>query len=130
MGEELKKILYVEDDQPSRETVRLLLRKWYEVETAADAEEAMKKIKENMYEVILMDINLGFDTNGIELTDLIREIPGYEDVPVIAVTAYASLSEQREIMSHQLTHFIAKPFFREDLLRVIDRALSERGKGK
>ncbi len=127
MGEELmkRKLLYVEDDEPSRETISLLIRKWYIVDTAKDAEEALEKVRQNSYAAILMDINLGQGTNGIKLSDLIREVEGYENVPIIAVTAYAGMAEKREIMSHQLTHFIAKPFFREELLKLINDAINE-----
>ncbi len=121
-----KKLLYVEDDQPSLDTVSLLIKKWYNVDTASNAEEALEKVKNNEYAAILMDINLGFGMNGIELTDHIREVPGYKETPVIAVTAFASITEKREIMSHQLTHYISKPFFREDLLKIIDEAINGR----
>ncbi len=121
----LKKLLYVEDDLPSLDTVQKLIRKWYDVDGATTPAVALEKVKSNQYDAILMDIGLGQGMNGIELTDLIREVPGYENVPVIAVTAFASITEKREIMSHQLTHYISKPFYREDLLKIIDEAIKQ-----
>ena len=72
----IKKILYVEDDDTSIAVVTLALAKYYSIDTAKNAEIALTKVKEQSFDAILMDINLGRGMNGEELTQVIKKISG------------------------------------------------------
>jgi len=118
-----KKILCVEDDDTSIEVINISLSKYYNIEVAKDGEEALSKVKEQKYDVILMDINLGPGMNGIELTQIIRKIPGYEDIPIIAVTAYAGEEDKKEFLSKGMSRYLAKPFLIQDLVKIVEEVL-------
>jgi CheY-like chemotaxis protein len=122
----MKKILIVDDDQPSRDVITRFIEKQYEVLTAVTPEEALEMISKYHFDVILMDIGLGYGMNGIILTQKIREIKGYKEVPVIAVTAYATSFDRENILSSGLDDYISKPFNREAILNVIEKALNKK----
>ena len=119
-----KMILCVEDDDTSIEVINISLSKYYNIEVAKDGEKALSKVKEQKYDVILMDINLGPGMNGIDLTQIIRKIPGYEDIPIIAVTAYAGEEDKKEFLSKGMSRYLAKPFLIQDLVKIVEEVLS------
>lgn len=110
-----KKILYVEDDPYAQEIVSRTLSNFYPIEIADNSEKALDKITQEQYDLILIDINLGMDMDGLKLLKLIRKIPGYSDKPIVAVTAYASTNDREEFLSNGFSHYISKPFKLKDL---------------
>jgi CheY-like chemotaxis protein len=115
----MKNILYVEDDEISVAVVTFSLSKYYSIDVAKNAEIALKKMNENVFDAILMDINLGRGMNGEELTQVARKIPGYEQTPIIAVTAYAAEEDKNEFLANGMTHYISKPFLIQDLVKLL-----------
>lgn len=118
------KILYVEDDAVSSEFVNLVLSKNYDIVTTPEAEKVLILINETQYDILLVDINLGRGMDGVELTQLIRQNPNYKNVPVIALTAYASDSDKEEFMSKGFSHYLSKPFTITQLREKIKIALN------
>ena len=73
-----------------------------------------------------MDINLK-GMNGLETVSRIREIKGYENTPIVAVTAYAMMGDKEKFLSVGCTHYISKPFFKKDLVDLLTDILPHRG---
>lgn len=71
------------------------------------------------YELILMDINLGVGMTGVEASKEIRNIRGYENTPIIAVTGYAMDSDIREFLAEGLTSVLPKPFEKKEIIELI-----------
>jgi CheY-like chemotaxis protein len=113
--------LLVENDQPSRDVVKIFLRNVCNLEFAVNADEAIEKINSSQYDIILMDINLGRGMSGIELTRLIRSEKRYEQTPIIALTAYAMAGDKENFLAAGCTHYIAKPFNKEMLIKLINK---------
>jgi CheY-like chemotaxis protein len=80
------------------------------VDTAENGEKALQLVIKHKYDIILMDIVLGYGMNGIETTKEIRKIKGYAAIPIVAVTAYAMPEDKAKFISEGLTHYISKPF--------------------
>ncbi|MBT8380146.1 MAG: response regulator [Ignavibacteria bacterium] len=120
----LPQVLYVEDDQISREVVSLFLKGEFDIQLASDSAEAIFKIKKNRFDVILMDINLCKGLGGLELAKEIKEINSYKETPIIAVTAHAYKEDERKILKGGCSHYISKPFNKESLLMKINEALN------
>jgi PAS domain S-box-containing protein len=120
-----KRILYVEDDELSREVVKRFLFKTSEIEAVSNASEAMEKVKSKMYDAILMDINLKGSKNGVVLTQEIRSLTNYERIPIIAITAYASQDDKVKFLSQGFTHYISKPFKKLALIELINSVFTE-----
>ncbi len=119
-GERLLQILYVEDDEINQSVVRMFLKNKYIVETSADALTALEMTKNKKYDIILMDINLGPGMNGAELTRIIKQNPIYKDTPIVAVTAYTQESEKRSFFEKGCTHYLPKPFLKNDLVFLLE----------
>lgn len=112
-------LLYVEDDSAAIDVVSLMTRGLYNLDFARNAEEALEKVKNNKYDAILMDINLRRGMDGLQLTQIIREMPEYKNTPIIALTAYAMEKEKQEFLSKGLSHYLSKPFRKNDLLSLL-----------
>jgi|GEM_PF-1199296 len=122
------KILVVDNDKITFEYVQLILKKYYEIHFAENGEYAIRLVSENSYKIILMDIGLGIGKNGIETSQEIRKIPGYENTPIVAVTAFAMKEDKATFLSNGLNYYISKPFSRFELLSLINEILSAQKK--
>jgi CheY-like chemotaxis protein len=114
-------ILVVEDNPLNRE----LLRDWLEVEgyevwTAADLKTSHDVFAKRIPDAVLLDINLGKD-DGLDLVAWMSQKPEMLEIPVIAVTAHALVTEQEQILRAGckacLSKPIAFPLLREELNR-------------
>lgn len=124
-GKPLPAVLYIEDDDISREIVVMFLKNNYQIDTASDSNEAVKKLGSKKYAAVLMDINLGRGLSGLELVKGIKKMEGYKDVPVIAATAFALREDEKKIMASGCTHYITKPFTKNALLDLLAKAISD-----
>jgi signal transduction histidine kinase/CheY-like chemotaxis protein len=115
------RVLVVEDNQANAELVVQYLGKRFYADVASTGKLAMKYAYQNDYDLILMDINLGADMDGIKATNEIRAMKNFGTVPIIAVTGYSTAEEKEHILSHGLTDFLSKPFTRDDLFKVISK---------
>ena len=115
------KILIVEDDKLNAELTVFYLEKIATVDVAYNGETALEKAKQNNYQLILMDINLGIGMDGIETTRRIRRLENYQHIPVIATTGYTLYNEIEQIKNSGLTDYLPKPFSRKELLTSITK---------
>ena len=87
-----------------------MLKAFYEIDTAFNATIALELANKNIYEAMLLDINLGKGIDGVELMQMMRKINGYNKIPIVAVTAYAAESDRLEFLAKGFTHYLSKPF--------------------
>lgn len=122
--EKLPRILLVEDSEVNREVMEFFLEDVYLVDYTRTTNDTIEKVLTNKYDAILMDINLGEnDMDGLQLTREIRKQPGYELVPVIAVTAYPTPSVKKEAYKSGICCVLAKPVFRGQVLKVLQKEI-------
>lgn len=117
-------ILSVEDNIINQEVTKLFLSTIADVDTANTGNLAVEKAKEKKYSIILMDIHLGPGMDGIQATQEIRKINGYESTPIIAVTGYATEVDKEKFLAFGLSNIIVKPFNKEDIIRMISEVLN------
>lgn len=120
------KILYVEDDEISVKYVSTITKFLYNIDSAKDSDEALNKIKQNKYDAILMDINLHRGMDGLELTKVIRKIDGYKSTPIVAITAFAMGHEKEEFLAKGMTHYLSKPFVKNQLLSLLESIVDKK----
>lgn len=120
-----KRILLVENDKVSAVLVRTYISKHYDVDTVAKGSDAVVKAEMYKYDAVLMDINLGEGMTGVEATQEIKKLKGYENVPIIAVTAFAMETDKDEFLKYGCSHYIAKPFDKSELLNLLNSIFSE-----
>lgn len=117
-------LLIVDDDKSSRDITKLFLRDLCDVDSADNGVAAIKKTEDKVYDVILMDIGLGREMNGLEAARKIRENVKYTNIPIIAVTAYAMKGDKEEILGSGCSHYLSKPFESATIKSLIKAVLS------
>lgn len=116
-------LLLVEDDETNALLALSFLKKKYIIDIVHNGEDAIKKVSEKQYDGILMDINLGSGISGIEAVNQIKQIKNYKNIPVAAVTAHAMKGQQEEFLCKGCTHYLAKPYTKDDMLNLINNML-------
>ena len=121
--ETVYKILIVDDDSEVRENlVEILENESYFTTTAATAKEAIKILKQDQFDVILLDFMMP-ELSGIDaLYELKRTSP---KAKVIMITAYATIDNAVNAIKRGASDFITKPFKIEDLLMLIKQVIEE-----
>ena len=122
-------ILYVEDNPDNRMLVRrILLSEDYGLIEAQNAAQALDLLKDAHPDLILMDINMP-DMDGYALTSRIKSMPGFERVPIIALTANVMRGDKEKTIEAGCDGYIQKPLDIDQLLREVERFLSRRNNG-
>jgi CheY-like chemotaxis protein len=118
-------LLCVDDDVFTSKYINFILNKDYILSFAVDGKSALEMAKSHTFSLILMDINLGKGMDGVETTRKIRKLPGYEKVPVIAMTAFAMKGDREDLLNDGMDDYISKPFKTLELKKIINTVLSK-----
>lgn len=119
----MPRILLVEDNELNRDSLsRLLRRQGFEVLQAEDGEKAVRMAVEEKPELVLMDIGLPL-LDGYGATQQIRATPGFDAMPIIALTAHALQKDQDRAMEAGCNEFETKPIEFPRLLAKINKLL-------
>ncbi len=116
-------ILYVDDDRFASNLVKIYLKNLCVVDIACDSDSAIENVKRRKYDAILMDINLGMGKSGLETMDMIRGMKNYADTPIVAITAYAMVGDREHFLSKGFSHYISKPFDKNQIYMLIQGIL-------
>jgi two-component system, cell cycle response regulator DivK len=117
-------ILYVEDNVDNRTLVRrILLSEDYDLIEAVNAMEALRVLEKTKPDLILMDINMP-DMDGYTLTSKIKTIPGFERVPILALTANVMRGDKEKTLEAGCDGYIQKPLDIDQLIREVERFLA------
>lgn len=119
-----QRILIVEDEAPMCELLTaFFLEKSYSVSTANDCEQAIARLEERDYALVITDIKLP-GMSGLELLARIRV--DWPEVGVIIMTAFSSISSAVEAMKLGAEDYIGKPFQLDELAITVEKALERR----
>ena len=116
-------ILIVDDDADMRELAYDMLKdRGHQVTMAGSGEEALKRLTEKDYAVVLTDLRMK-GMQGLELlTQIKRDHP---DINVILMTAFGSVETAVEAMKHGASDYLTKPVKKDELIRVVERVIRE-----
>ena len=105
------KILLVEDNELNQLLAIKVFEKWNKkIDVAANGKIAIEKINNNTYDIILMDIQMP-EMDGLELTSYIRKNMGEKsNTPIIALTAHATVDEERKCLENGMDDYLSKPY--------------------
>lgn len=115
------KILLVEDNKTNQILAKTRLERWgCTVAIANNGIEGVKKVQNNMYDLILMDIQMpvmdGYEATKIIKNDLSEET---SKIPIIAMTAYTSKSDIQRALDVGMNDYLFKPFKTNDLFSIL-----------
>ncbi|MCP4162875.1 MAG: response regulator [Deltaproteobacteria bacterium] len=114
-----KKVLLVDDDMRNIYAMTGLLQKYRLKVTMADnGKKALEKIKEQKFDIVLMDIMMP-EMDGYEATRRIRAQKEYKKLPIIALTAKAMLEDREKCLQAGVSDYLAKPVDRDKLLSML-----------
>jgi DNA-binding NtrC family response regulator len=118
----MAKILIIDDEPDMLKLLSMILREKtaYEVTTTNNPIEAVELAKQGGFDLVISDLKMpGLD--GMEIIDAVKKVD--EDIPVIIITAFASVESASEAIQKGGFDFLTKPFRKEQLLFTIEKAL-------
>lgn len=121
-------VLIVEDEKSNQAYMKYLLSELYEVDTCTSGTNALEMVQKNKYDLIFMDVNLDREMSGIEAMKKIRLIDNCSDTIIAAVTANVLKNSREQLLKSGFTHYLAKPFTRENLLKLANDMLAHLNK--
>ncbi len=113
--------LYIEDQVDSQILFKVQMKELKEIKFAVSFEEALPLLDENHFDFVVMDINLQGEYNGLDALKIIHKMPNYENIPIIAVTAYVLPGDKEKFIATGFNDFISKPIFREKMIESLEK---------
>ena len=118
-------ILLVEDEPGIQLAIRgLLRREGHSTEVASTGAEAMERLEDGVFDLVLTDLSL---PDGVSGLDLVRHVGEHRPgTPVVLITAYGSEHVARDAVAAGAFDYVPKPFNNDELRAVVRRAIASR----
>ncbi len=117
-------ILAVDDSSSMRQMVSFTLKSaGYEVEEAADGQEALDKARVQQFDLVITDVNMPI-MDGITFIRHLRDEDSYKFTPMLMLTTESASDKKAEGKAAGATGWIVKPFNPEQLLNIVEKVLS------
>ena len=129
VNKDIRTILVVEDYEDVRQMLRILLESEnFRVLEASTGAEALRTLKSDRPDVILMDLALpGFD--GFETIRRVRKIDGFQNTPIVILTAYGAPSVYETASREGIDFFMTKPIDFDELAELLEEIFEDRAVG-
>ncbi len=115
------RVLLVEDNRLNQQVAEKILTKaGLIVEIANNGQEAVDRVKTEEFHAVLMDIQMPV-MDGYEATRTIRRQPGFEELPIIAMTANAMAGDREKSLEVGMNDYVSKPIFVDQLFKALVR---------
>jgi len=122
-SEKAFRVLVVDDEESLREVLTIMLhREGYLVEAAQDGEQAIKRIRESHFDLVISDIKMP-KVSGLKLLSYLNEHS--PETLVIMITAFSSTDDAVEAMKQGAYDYISKPFQNEEIRLIVRNALEK-----
>jgi len=119
-------ILLVEDEAPVAKVIQQQIENLgHSVETAYTGQDALKKVREKRFDLMLLDILLP-GCKGSELIPKFREAE--PDMGIVAITGYNTRELELEVRQQGILYYMVKPFRAEEMKMVLDHVSKQRQK--
>jgi len=118
-------VLIVEDSPTMRQLMLFALKKLPELEIieAADGVDALRKLPEHTFDLVLSDINMPV-MDGLKLLTMMKNNPKYKDIPVVMITTEGREEDRKEGLALGARDYIPKPIQTPHLLKVVKDILA------
>ncbi len=113
------KLLIVEDDDLTVQSLRLGISKHFELLIAKSSTEFHEIIASRKFDAVLMDIALREELNGLDLTRELKHSGEFKDIPVIVLTAHVQQRDERASYEAGVDLFLKKPISYEQMSKAI-----------
>jgi two-component system sensor histidine kinase/response regulator len=120
------RVLLVEDNLINQQVaLELLGELGLQVEIAADGAIALRMVQQDRYDLVLMDIQMPV-MDGLMATRAIRRLPGFADLPIVAMTANVMPGDRERCLQAGMNDHLAKPIEPDELTRVLEQWIAPR----
>ena len=120
-------ILYIEDNEYNRKLVRQLMsRTSYRLIEAVDGESGLALAREELPNLILMDVQLP-KISGLDATRALKADTRTNHIPIIVITSFALSGDREKATAAGATGYLAKPYSPRELLALVRQYLPEAG---
>lgn len=113
------RLLVTEDDFENQKFLEMFLKRNFDVEICDSEQSFYEHLKGIKFDVILMDISLRGNKNGLELTQELRKLPGYEKIPVVCLSAHAFKKDRDNAINAGVDVFLTKPVENKILMNTL-----------
>ncbi len=114
-------VLIVEDNRINQQVIQKTMEnEGFVVDIANNGLEAVKRVEQVDFDAVLMDMQMP-EMDGIEATQLIREKPQHQNLPIIAMTAHAMNGVREQLLAKGMNDYITKPFDIDQLFDVLGK---------
>jgi len=113
--------LYIEDQIDSQILFKVQMKDLKDIKFAVSFEEAIPLFKSYRFDLIVIDMNLSGEYNGLDALKMIHQLSGFEATPVIAVSAYVLPGDKEKFIASGFSDFISKPLFREKMIDSVNK---------
>lgn len=118
-----KRILVVDDDEMVLMALNELLKtEGYMIQTVSSANEALQKLDENGYDLLMLDVIMP-EMDGFELCKRIRTKENYKETPIVFLTAKSRDEDRVRGLEAGANLFLSKPISPDKLLGIVEDAL-------
>src|SRR5438067_2466285 len=104
----MTRVAIVDDNADNRLIIRTILEDQYEIEEFSSGTEAIAAFRENLPDVVVLDISLP-EMDGTEVLQVIRNDSDLRNVHVIALTAHAMVGDREKYLAAGFNDYISKP---------------------
>jgi len=122
------RLLITEDDFENQKFLQLFLKKYFMVDICDSSESFYSLMNREKYDIILMDISIKGDKNGLDLTREMRNNPDFSEIPVVCYTAHAFNKDRINALDAGCDIYLSKPSDIHTLLNALFDLLKLRGK--
>jgi CheY-like chemotaxis protein len=125
MAGDKNKILVVEDNYETQLIIKVALRDKFDVELTGNADEAIKLIKSNLFDLVLLDINLNGESNGKDILEFIRSNFESNNLKVVVMTAYDLDEKEKDYFTGNADGFLPKPIDKNSISAEVNKFFEE-----
>ena len=122
----MPKLLIVEDDAESQKVYKILLGKIFELEMCESEVTFYQKLSEFDCDIILMDISIQGEKDGLQLTKEMRLSSKYKDIPIVCLSAHAFQRDRENALHAGVDMFLTKPIQNKTLIDSLGKVLKNK----
>jgi len=117
-------VLIVENDENNRKMLELQLKSTYQTCYSVSVKGAKKQLKDHAVDLVLLDLTLEGDKDGLDLVGYMKAKKKLRDIPIIAVTAHAYDTDRENVLNAGCDDYMSKPLDVKKLLDMISKYLN------
>lgn len=122
------RLLIAEDDLENQKFLQLFLNKYFTVDICDSSLTFYELLDKEKFDIILMDISIKGEKNGLQLTRELRKNPDYSAIPIVCYTAHALNRDRINALEAGCNVYLSKPSDIHTLLNALFDLLSTKGK--